>query len=360
MAEDLGERTEEATPKRLQDAREEGRVPKSADAAAAALLLVVVLMLFVAMTPVLGELRLYLERALGVSSGLDLIRVEAIGDAPREALVAFVRIGLPLLFIAWLAAYGAHFWQVGWLFTSKALAPKLEKINPINGFKRIFGLQALVKATLDSAKVAAVLLVAVLSIMGMSHDMLLLPNLSMIHALAVVGWMMFDLALRILAVLAVLGLIDFIWQRWKHRRDLRMTKTEVKEEMKHTDGDPETKKRRQRLQQQIAMQRLRTSVPRADVIVTNPEHISIAIQYDEKTMRAPRVVAKGQDYVALRIRQIAMQHGIPIVERKPLARALYRGVEVGQEIPPEFYQAVAEILAYVFRLANRKPAATPA
>jgi flagellar biosynthetic protein FlhB len=164
---------------------------------------------------------------------------------------------------------------------------------------------------------------------------------------------MLDLALRVLAILLTLGVLDFMYQRWKHNRDLRMTKQQIKEEMKQSEGDPEVKRRRVRMQRQIAMQRISSAVPKADVIVTNPEHISIAIQYDSGSMNAPRVVAKGADYLALRIRHIAMQHGIPIVERKPLARALYKEVAVNQEVPPAFYKAVAEILAYVYRVSGK-------
>ena len=149
----------------------------------------------------------------------------------------------------------------------------------------------------------------------------------------------------------MLGLIDFMYQRWRYSADLKMTKQQVKDEMKQSEGDPDVKRRRLRMQQQIALQRISTAVPKADVVVTNPEHISIAIQYDQATMRAPKVVAKGADFLAMRIRQIALQHGIPIVERRPLARSLYKDVAINQEIPPAYYKAVAEILAYVFRLS---------
>ena len=159
-------------------------------------------------------------------------------------------------------------------------------------------------------------------------------------------------------MLLLLGIIDFAYQRWKHAQDLKMTKQQVKDEMKQTEGDPDVKRRRMRMQQQIAMQRIAAAVPRADVVVTNPEHVSVAISYEAERMSAPIVVAKGADFVALRIRQIALANGVPIVERPPLARALYRQVAVGQEIPPDFYNAVAEILAYIYRLMNgRLPAA---
>jgi len=182
---------------------------------------------------------------------------------------------------------------------------------------------------------------------------IVMPYLALKPCVIGVGSLLFDLALRLLAVLLLLGVIDFAYQRWKHSKDMRMSKQEVKDEMKQTEGDPEVKRRRMRMQQQIAMQRISASVPKADVIVTNPEHISIAIKYDADRMHAPMVVAKGADFLAMRIRQVALQHGIPIVERKPLARALYREVAVGQEVPPDFYTAVAEVLAYVYRLSGK-------
>jgi len=355
MAEDLGDRTEEATPKRLADAREEGRVAKSADAAGAMLLLGVTIVLWYGMRPMLEGMATFLETALGVPPVQTPIGVESIREISAQALGFAARYGLPILALAWIIGYTAHFWQVGWLFVPGQLRPKFSKLDPIAGFKRIFGLSAVVKAGMDFAKVAAVFVVVIWSIVDAIDEILLMPHLEMMAALLKIGDLMFILALRVLTVLIVLGLLDFSYQKIKFRRDLRMTRTEIKEEFKQSEGDPETRKRRMRMQQQIALQRIGAAVPKADVIITNPEHIAIAIQYEESSMRAPRVVAKGADHVAIRIRQIGLKHGIPIVERKPLARALYRSVEVGQEIPPDFYQAVAEILAYVYRLSGRMP-----
>ena len=356
MADDLGEKTEEPTPKRLADAREEGNIAKSTDMAAAVLLLGVTIMLWLSMMPMLGDLKIYMQRTLGDLSVNELVQSESLAQVSSDGFWTSIRILGPMLLIAWLLAWVSYFFQVGWLFSSKAIAPSLNKLNPISGFKRIFGIQAIVKATLDSAKVGIVVLVVVMTIGMMYEKIVLLPNLTMMQALGVIGWMLFDLALRIVAVLLMLGVIDFVYQKWKHKRDLKMSKTEIKEELKQTEGDPETRKRRMRIQQQIAMQRLGTDVPKADVIVTNPEHISVAIQYDPDSMHTPKVVAKGQEMIALRIRQIAMKHNIPIVERKPLARLLYKSVDVGQEVPPSVYQAIAEILAYVYRLSGRVPA----
>ena len=172
----------------------------------------------------------------------------------------------------------------------------------------------------------------------------------MIAGAQFIGVMMLDLALRTVAVLLLLGILDYAWQRLRRRRDLRMTRQQVRDDMKEAEGDPEHRKRRLRLQQQLAMQRVSAAVPRADVIVTNPQHVSIAIAYDPETMRAPMVIAKGLDHLALRIRQLAYRHEVPIVERPPLARALHREVEVNQPIPTSFYRAVAEVLAYVQRV----------
>lgn len=354
MADDLGEKSEEPTPKRRQEARDEGNVSRSQDLSGALLLTAVTLTLWAATLPMLGQGKTMLERALSADGLVSSLRVEAIRDFSVWIGAAAVRIAMPLLLIAWVAGVLATLLQIGWLFTTKALRPRASKLNPIKGFQRIFGISGLVKVTLDSLKVLVVILVATLTILQYAETIVLLPYLTVMQTLAESGWIMLDLAMRVLAILLLLGILDFFYQRWRHHQDMKMTKQQVKDELKQTDGDPETRKRRSRLQQQLASQRIAAAVPKADVVVTNPEHISVAIKYDADRMNAPTVVAKGADFLALRIRQIALQHRIPIVERKPLARALYRDVEVGQEVPPQFYQAVAEILAYVYRLSGRK------
>jgi flagellar biosynthetic protein FlhB len=274
-------------------------------------------------------------------------------EAARYLGVLCLKIGAPIVLIAWAAAYLSHFAQVGWVFAPKAITPSFRKLNPLSGLKRLMGISGAVKSGMDLTKVTVIAVIAVSTIMQNRDEILVLPYLSSMQALARIGSMMFTLAMRVLIVLMSLGLIDYLYQKWKHARDLKMTKQQVKDEMKQSEGDPEVKRRRIRIQRQIAMQRIAAAVPKADVIVTNPEHISIAIQYDPARMNAPKVIAKGADFIAMRIRQIAMQHGIPIVERKPLARALYKQVAVNQEVPPEFFKAVAEILAYVYRLSGR-------
>lgn len=357
MAEDLGERTEEATPRRRQEAREEGQVARSMDLTSALLLIGGVATIAAAGVPALVAFRNMIEAALDGDTITSPVDADSIATTLGNLAWPAVTIAAPMLLAIWVLAYVSMFWQVGWLFAPKAAAPKLSKINPINGFKRIFGTSALVKAGLDSFKVGLVLLVAIYTITQREHSIIALAQLATLEAVNEIAKLLLELAIRVLAVLLLLGVLDYVYQRIKHSRELRMTKQQVKDEMKQMDGDPDVKRRRMRMQQQLAMQRISTAVPKADVIVTNPEHFSVAISYEQDSMNAPKVVAKGADFIALRIRQIALQHGIPIVERPPLARALYRQVRVGEEIPPDFYKAVAEILAYVYRLSeSRQPA----
>ncbi len=353
MAEDLGERTEMPTAKRRSDARREGNVPRSTDLSAALMLLVATVVVAVGTLPVLGHLRTVMETVLGgdaLGSPLDPGQARAVIE---YVAIATAWIAVPGLLIMAAAAYLSTFVQVGWLVSPRSLQPRLSQLNPLNGLKRLLGINGLVKAGLGIVKVAIVAVVAVGTILQYGREIALLAYLSPMQALASGGGMMLDLALRLLAVLIFLGLVDYLYQSWKHTQDLRMTRHEVKDELKQTEGDPQVKRRRLRMQQQIAMQRISSAVPKADVVVTNPEHVSVAIRYDAQRMNAPTVVAKGADYLALRIRQIALLNAVPIVQRPPLARALYRQVPVGREVPPDFYHAVAEVLAYVYRLSGR-------
>ena len=350
MAEDLGERTEDATGKRMRDAREEGNVAKSNDASSAIILMLMSIALSIGLMPLLGVFATMLRSALEPANNVDAALPENVADAANPAIFFGVVAIAPALAVAMLVAYLAHVWQIGFLVSGRSMRPRAERLSPLKGLKRMLGPQGIVKTGFDLTKLAIVIVVVVSTVAPMAGRILDLPLLEPSLAAMSVGWLLFELAMKIGAALLVLGLLDFAWQRWKHRRDLRMTKQEVKEEYKQTEGDPDVKRRRMQIQRQIAMQRIGAAVPKSDVIVTNPEHLSVAISYDPDKMHAPRVVAKGADHLALRIRHIAMQHGIPIVERKPLARALYREVKVGQEVPPDYYKAVAEILAYVWRI----------
>lgn len=354
MADDLGEKTEDATPKKKQQARESGNIPKSQDLSSALLLLGASILMFIVLMPTLGQFKLFMQTVFDGDELGNPVNPDDAVIVASYAVSTLVRVAAPILLSMFVIAYVIGFSQVGFLLTTKTIQPSLSKLNPISGIKKLFGLTALVKAVMDVLKVIVVVLVAVFTIRQFLDSILVLPFLEPIQILQKVGWFMVDLAMRLVAVLMILGLIDFTYQRWKNKEDMKMTKQQVKDEMKQSEGDPQVKKRRMRMQQQIAMQRISASVPKADVIVTNPEHFAVAIRYESQEMNAPKVIAKGADYLALRIRQIALYNGIPIVQRPPLARALYKQVPVGGEIPPDFFKAVAEVLSYVYGLGNRK------
>jgi flagellar biosynthetic protein FlhB len=350
MGEDLGDKTEDPTPRKLSRAREEGRIPRSTDLASALLLACATAILWLLVGPTLDRLGNLV--AFGIEQSSESTGSDAstgIRSAASLGLVALV----PLVLGGWLAAYLGHLWQVGVIVTAKPIEPKLDKLNPINGIKRLLGVQTIVKGGLDLGKTTIALGIAALVSWRMHDILVVLPEGSAVAGFAVVGRLMLELAAIIVLALLLLAMLDYAFQRWKHQKDHRMTKQEVRDEYKESEGDPKVKQKRLQMARQMAMQRITKTVPTADVIVTNPEHISVAIKYDETKMHAPVVVAIGVDHLALRIRRIAAQHGIPIVERKPLARLLHRTVKTGDPIPPESYAAVAEVLAFVYRMNGR-------
>jgi len=260
---------------------------------------------------------------------------------------------LPVMLTVTILALASTVAQVGLLFTVRPITPSLDKLNPINGLKRMFSARSAVQLLMGVAKMLVLSAVAYWTLKGRLARLAgvsLLPHQAV--AEVTVDFLL-TLGIRLTTCLLVLAIIDWIYQRMQYEKDLRMTKQEVREELKRMDGDPHVKRRRREIQMQLALQRIRSAVPKADVVVTNPTSFAVAIQYDARTMNAPKVTAKGADLLAQRIRELAILHGVPIVERPPLARALYRTVEVGQEIPAQFYRAVAEVLAYVYELAGR-------
>jgi flagellar biosynthetic protein FlhB len=348
MAEDLGEKTELPTGRRLSDARERGQVAKSQDLSSAIDLITSVALIAVfggsLIKSIAGVMRHVLERPY------DAMEPKAMGGLLFTMMGQSAAAVAPVLGLLFILGIAAHVMQVGFLFTTQPLQPNFSRLNPINGLGRLFGRRNLVKTLVSFIKLTIVVIVAYLYMSGVLPRIAGLPLLTALAGIGVIGKLALQLAVWLLAVLLILGVTDWLYQRWQHTQDLKMTKDEVKDERRSMEGDPQVKGRRFKLMREMALQRINQSVPKADVIVTNPTHYSVAIEYDAKTMRAPRIVAKGVDFMAMRIRQVAMIHKVPIVERPPLARGLYYGVEVGQEVSPEFYQAVAELLAYVYRL----------
>ncbi|MGD1916318.1 MAG: flagellar biosynthesis protein FlhB [Phycisphaerales bacterium] len=360
MADDPGERTEEPTAQKLKKARERGQVGRSQDfgavvmmAGAAILLLAFGLlatgMMFGVMRDVLG----------GSAPGRQVV----VGDITAILVWLGGRatvILVPTMLLMFLVAALSQVVQVGFALSPEALTPKLDRLNPVAGFKRVMGPKGWVKFIMDFTKVILITIVVVIVVMRWLPALGQLPHSDLRTGTIVALRAMIELVAWMLLALLIIGFADLKYQKWQHRYDNKMTKQEVKEEQKSMDGDPEMKQRRSRVAREIAMQRVQQDVPNADVVVTNPTHFSVALKYDSKTMAAPEVVAKGADYVALKIREVARTHGVPVVERPPLARALYRGVDVGQAISPEHYEAVAEVLAYVYRIDNRQAEAVGA
>lgn len=353
MAEDLGERTEMPTGRRLSEARQQGNVARSTDLASAIVLGGAVLLLVVFGGGLLDTLAAVMRRALGDEGGADVIAVAGAQALTTTSLGQAALSLAPVLLGLACAAYLSQAVQIGWLFTTEPLMPKFDRLNFVANFGKMFGRRSGARLAADAAKLAAVILVSWLLISRALGRLTTLPLLEMKPALAVVAHVAIELALWVLVLLAVVGIADWAYQRWQHTQELRMTKQDVKDERRSMEGDPAIKRKRFQMMRAMAMQRVNQTVPTADVIVTNPTHFSVAIKYDADAMAAPRVVAKGADYMAMRIRQLAMLNGVPMVERPPLARALFHGVDVGREIPPEHYQAVAELLAYVYRVQEK-------
>lgn len=356
MAENDFEKTEAPTPRRRQEARQDGNVAKSTDLTAAASLLAAVILLDLFGGRVLGGMRSALELLLSGAHAANPTRPDDLASLATFCSHMLAGAVLPLMLSIMSVALVITLGQVGFLVTTKPITPSLGKLSPLKGVKNIVNARGGIRLVMSLGKVALITLVASIVVSGQLPAMARLSELSSGQAFLAAAGLVYSLAIKLAILLIILAILDYAFQKWQHERELKMSKHDVKEEMKRMEGDPVVKQRRARVARQLAMQRIAQAVPNADVIVTNPTHFAIALQYDSEKMRAPKVIGKGADFLAMRIRQIAAVHGIPIVERKALAQALYRSVDVGGEVPPEHYAAVAEILAYVYRLSGRKSA----
>jgi flagellar biosynthetic protein FlhB len=285
--------------------------------------------------------------AIRVTTEKELVAVLS-GLTARMALLMAVPFAV-MLGIGLAVAYA----QTGWLITFSKLAPNFAKINPLSGIKRIFSMHGLVEFGKNIAKMSAVVVLFYFVIRGKVHFLPLLPTLELPAILSFLHSVLIRLLVTVLGFQIVIAAGDYFWQRFSYMKKLRMTRQEVKDEHKQSEGDPMVKARIRNLRVQRARQRMMAAVPKADVVVTNPTHFACALKYDPDSMGAPVLVAKGQDLMALRIRELAKEHDVMIVENPPLARALYAAVEVDREVPPEHYKAVAEVISYVFRLKGK-------
>ena len=355
MADDLGERTEAPTSKRRLEAREKGQVPKSQDLAGVITLFGSLITLIFFGSALGASMAGVLRSMLTADAAGTTLTMPSMTESLRQAFGEAALIMLPVLGVAAFIGFLTQFIQVGLNLSGEPIRPKLDKLDPLKGAKRVFGKRGIVKAAIDSIKLAIVIGIGYLVAVANAGSIAALPALTAVGALTVAARLLLILVIVLLALMFAIAMIDFIYQRWQHTQDLKMTKQQIKDERRSMEGDPQLKGKRLQMAREIAMQRVGVAVPEADVIITNPTHFSVAIKYDSATMRAPRVTAKGADEIALRIRQLARKHQVPVIERPPLARALYWGVEVGQEIASEHYEAVAEILAYVYRIEQRLP-----
>jgi flagellar biosynthetic protein FlhB len=349
----MGERTEEPTAKKRADARQRGQAAKSQDLSAVIIMAGVTAMLFLFGPYAFRSLLRITRHSLG-PDGLEQATSldEFIGTLSKVGAEVALAV-VPSFIVMFLVAAIAQVVQVGLMFSTKAIEPSLSKINPVKGLQKLFSKRSVVRGTLDLLKFAALVAAVYVAMIGYNDDISALPLLTIMGAVEKIAEIILVVALHILAVLLLIGLLDFTYQKWQTTQDLKMTKHEVKDERKSMEGNPEVRAKRAKLARQQAIQRVQNDVPQADVVVTNPTHVSVALKYDAGEMSAPRVIAKGADYLALRIRQVAASAGVPIVERPPLARALYGRCEVGDEVPEREYEAVAEVLAYVYQLAGR-------
>jgi len=349
---DLGEKTEAPTPRRLAEAREKGQVARSADLSAAVGLLVGLLLLNWQSPALLRGFGELIQEAFAFEHA-PTAPAQVLDETWRMMLRHGTALLLPFVLVLTVAAIAVNFVQVGFLFTAFPLVPSLDKISPLKGLARLFSKRTLLRLALSLTKVAVITVVAYLTIRARLAELLSLSALPFPQAVGHAGRLVFALGLRLSVVLVVLALLDYGLQRYQLWQDLRMTREELREELKRMEGDPLMRQRRLHVARQLAAHRMSQAVPKADVVVTNPTHLAVALKYDHERMPSPKVVAKGAGYVAQRIRDIANEHGVPIVERKPLAQALYKACEVGDYVPPQLYKAVAEVLAFVFELAGK-------
>jgi flagellar biosynthetic protein FlhB len=353
MAESSGEKSFEATPHRRQEAREQGQVVYSQDLASAAMLMLGALLLTMLGGALLEYCVKLLRHQLGDVADLQAGQENLVHESMHLGYT-LAAVLLPIMGLMMLGGVLSSVLQIGLLWLPERLAPDISRISPGAGVKRIFSLSGTARLGFGLVKVLLVSIVAVTILWFRWDDVMRSTGLDTPQFAKFLVSLSLNTMLWIGFVLLLLAILDYGVQRWKHEQDLRMTHQEIREEMKNVQGDPQIAARRRAIQRQMVMHRISTSVPKADVVVTNPTELSIAIQYDPQEMAAPVVVAKGAGVLAQRIRRLALENNIPVVERKPLAQLLYKEVDIGKPVPTDSYAAVAEVLAYVYQLQGKK------
>jgi flagellar biosynthesis protein FlhB len=358
MAENSGDKSFDATPHRRQEAREKGQVAFSQDLGSAVLLMLGAFLLMMMGGAVLEFSAKLMRHKLGDVTELHTSQETMLNDWLHIAVSLSVVL-LPILGLIILGGILSSVLQVGFLWVPDRLAPDISRINPLSGLKRIFSLSGTARLGFGLLKVLIVSGVAIAVLWSRWDEVLRSAGLDTPLFAKFLVSISLSTVLWIATVLLILAILDYGLQRWKYEQDLRMTHQEVREEMKNVQGDPQIVARRRAIQRQMVLNRISSSVPKADVVVTNPTELAVAIQYDPQEMAAPVVVAKGAGVLAQRIRRLALENNIPVVERKPLAQLLYKEVDINKPIPTDSYAAVAEVLAYVYQLQGKKLPAPP-
>lgn len=348
-----GEKTEEATPKKREKAREDGQVAKSTEITTTFILVV----MFSTLRILGGR---FVERLLDIFNTIVLlfdtenIDIKFVGELFSYVGFQSLMIIGPVFAVAFFIALISNVLQVGWKPTMKPLEPKLSKISPLEGLKRMFSLKTMVELIKSLIKIGIILIIVYLTIRDYERLLFDLMDMPIMQAYGLIINIALNLGIRIGAFFLIVALIDYIYQRYSLSKKLRMSKQEIKDEYKMSEGNPEIKQQIKQRMREASMRRMMQDLPQADVVITNPTHFAVAVKYDESVGSAPVVVAKGADILAGRIKEKAKEFDIEIVENKPLARTLYYTVEIGDEVPPELYQTVAEVLAFVYNLKNSR------
>ncbi|HOH08661.1 MAG TPA: flagellar biosynthesis protein FlhB [bacterium] len=347
------EKTEQATPKRREESHQKGQVAKSRELASVAILGGALIYFYFDAAALLKRMMTMTSDLLR-SSGTTRLTADSVSSNFAEISFQMIIMLLPLLLTVLVVSLLANILQVGFIFSPEAIAPKFSKIDPLKGMKNILGLRAFVELLKNILKIGIISLIAFLTIKAEMAGILPLMQQSVWKIISFIGVNAFKILSNVCWLLIVLAILDYLYQRWEHERSIKMTRQEIKEENKQMEGDPLIKGRMKRLQREAARKRMMASVPQADVVITNPTHLAVALKYDAEAMSAPMVLAKGADHVAAKIKEIARDHQVPIVENKWVAQVLYRMVDIDGAIPENLYRAVAEILAYVYGLRHAR------
>ena len=356
---DSGEKTEEPTGKRITDASNKGQVAQSQEIQSWAILLTITIIIGSAMPTIMGYVT-RVNRRFIESAHAYTLSPEDFQFIFKEVITENGIVILPLMLLFVIVGFSVQVIQVGWNISAEKFQININKFSPAKGVKKFFGVRPIVEALKGMVKLGIVGTVVLVSVAPMLKNIELLAAFEILHTLGQIQEIAIVILVVSVMIMTVIAALDYAYQKWDHKNKLKMTKQEVKDERKQQDGDPKIKQRIASLRMERARERMMQAVEKADVVITNPTHYAIALKYDMDIMPAPVLVGKGVDSLAKRMREIAEENDIPIVENPPLARALYAGVEIDDEIPTEYYHAVAEVIGYVFRLKGRMPNANPA